>query len=141
LHQFKEYLCINLKYEIIYHKLAALIFLAAFFAQTFSSAFIIVDYYAYTNSYAKDCINKSKPEMHCNGKCQMMKKIAKEEKKSQNNPETNSNNKNEITLFAESFFAKITQTFIIENNSKITPSTTSDKTIDRSFDIFHPPQI
>jgi hypothetical protein len=25
------------------------------------------------------CINKSKPKLHCNGKCQMMKKMAEEE--------------------------------------------------------------
>lgn len=42
--------------------------------------------------------------MHCNGKCQMMKKLKQEEKKDQQNPERKSENKNEIALSSRSFF-------------------------------------
>ena len=41
----------------------------------------MMDYYANTAAYAKNCINKAKPKLHCNGKCQAMKKIQEEEKK------------------------------------------------------------
>ena len=34
--------------------------------------------------YAKNCINKARPKLHCNGKCQMMKKMRKRKKKKQN---------------------------------------------------------
>jgi hypothetical protein len=78
--------------------------------------------------------------MHCNGKCQMMKKLQQEEKKDQENPERKSENKTEIILSTKSFFATVpTQCFIISNSKKLLPSS-DGKSIDRSFDIFHPPQ-
>jgi hypothetical protein len=30
-------------------------------------------------AYKKACVNKAKPMMHCNGKCQMLKKLKKQE--------------------------------------------------------------
>jgi len=45
--------------------------LGVFFAQTFSNAVIVAGYYVNTGAYAKNCENKDKPWMHCNGKYQM----------------------------------------------------------------------
>jgi hypothetical protein len=101
---------------------------------------IVLDYYTHTSQYANTCINKDKPMMHCNGKCQMMKKIQTEEKKDQENPERRGENKNEITLSSRSCFLSIS-TFPIRT-AKI-PKTTSyivGHILDRSLDIFHPPQ-
>ena len=81
----------------------AIVFLVAFALQTFSSAFVVLDYAANTKAYASKCENKARPGMHCNGKCQMMKKLAKEEKKDEQNPERKGENKNE-TLSTKSFF-------------------------------------
>jgi hypothetical protein len=75
------------KNEHLYRRLTAFIFIAAFLAQTFSRSFIIADYYADTAKYARNCVNKAKPKMNCNGKCQMMKKLQEEEKKDQENPD------------------------------------------------------
>ncbi|CAN5524093.1 hypothetical protein BH11BAC3_BH11BAC3_37350 [soil metagenome] len=79
-------------------------FLAAFAIQTFDSAFIVVDYFANTKAYAKNCENKEIPKMHCNGKCQMMKKIKQEQKKDQQNPDRRGENKNEIIISSKSFY-------------------------------------
>ena len=68
----------------------------AFLIQTFSKPFIIADYYANTADYAKNCINKLIPAMHCNGKCQMMKKLQEQEKKDQESSERKSGNKTEV---------------------------------------------
>jgi hypothetical protein len=77
--------------------------------------------------------------MHCNGKCQMMKKILQEEKKDQENTERRENLKYEV-LSSNSFFATIAA-LDIESISLIKiPPTSDDNTIDRCFDIFHPPQ-
>jgi len=75
--------------------ISALVLLLAFSLQCFHKAFIVVDYYQNTNAYAKECINKSRPKMHCNGKCAMMKKLKADEKKDADNPERKSENKNE----------------------------------------------
>jgi hypothetical protein len=123
-----------------YNQLAAFFILAAFFAQTMNGNLIVLDYYTHTDKYAKDCINKDKPAMHCNGKCQMMKKLKAEEKKDQENPERRGENKNEITLSSRSFFPSITTPGYKIINFAITTPYSAGNTIDRSFDIFHPPQ-
>jgi hypothetical protein len=87
--------------------LIAFIFLTAFAMQTFTKAFIVFDYVANTKNYAKNCVNKAKPKMHCNGKCQMMKKIQEEEKKEQQNQERKDEAKNQV-LSTKSFFASLT---------------------------------
>lgn len=100
-----------------------------------------MDYYTNTEAFAKNCENKDKPQLHCDGKCQMMKALNKEDKKDQENPERKAENKNEITLSSRSFFADvpiyIAQLTSIEKIS----SHSNGEIIDRCFDIFHPPQV
>ena len=87
--------------EQIYRRLAVLVMFTAFFGQTFYTSFIVADYYTNTQAFAKNCENIARPELHCNGKCQMIKKIKSEEKKEQQNPERR-DNKNEIVLYITS---------------------------------------
>ncbi|MFL5740722.1 MAG: hypothetical protein ACJ75B_10930 [Flavisolibacter sp.] len=50
--------------------------------QSFSKWVIIAEYQINKGYIAStQCINRNLPKMHCNGKCQMMKKLAEEEKK------------------------------------------------------------
>ncbi len=63
------------------YKLIASILLVAFISQTFNQGLYYFDYLVQKSEYAKHCVNKARPKMHCNGKCQMMKKMAEEEKK------------------------------------------------------------
>ena len=88
-----------LKINITYKQIAAFLFLIAFLAQTYSKGFIIAAYYSNNASYAKNCINKATPKLHCNGKCQMMKKLKQEENKDKQNPDRKSDNKNEVLFF------------------------------------------
>jgi len=76
-------------------KISSLILLLAFSFQCFNKAFIVVDYYSNTAQYAKACINKSRPKLHCNGRCAMMRKLKADEKKDADNPERKQENKNE----------------------------------------------
>ena len=48
--------------------------------QSFAKGIIILDYGLNIQSYIQNCINKTKPQMQCNGKCGMYKKLEKEEK-------------------------------------------------------------
>jgi hypothetical protein len=126
-----------LKSEILYRYLTAVIMLAAFVAQTFSNSFIIADYYANTSKYAAHCENKDKPKMHCNGRCQMMKKLRQEEKKNQ---DKRSENRNEILFSVKLYFvAAFSVRFTASESIETFPSSTG-KSSDRSFDIFHPPK-
>lgn len=59
------------------------------FAQTFSKWFVVLEYNLNKDFIAKNlCINKAKPKLHCNGKCQMMKKLAEEENQNSSNNKT-----------------------------------------------------
>lgn len=59
--------------------------------QTFSKWLVVVEYNINKDFISKNlCINKVKPKMHCNGKCQMMKRLAEEEKQNSSNNTNNS---------------------------------------------------
>jgi hypothetical protein len=118
--------------------ITAIFLFVAFTAQTFNKALIMLDYYTNTASFAKNCINKARPMLHCNGKCQMMKKLQQEEKKEQQYPESRSGSKNQDIYFNPVFAIRLLQ-----------PSTTlqvySDLLIEKVRDnspfIFHPPCV
>ncbi len=120
----------------MFKQIAASLLLLCFMAQTFSRAAIVSSYYVNTAGYAKNCINKAKPKLHCNGRCQMMKKLKQEEKKDAQNPERRSNSKDEV-LSSKSHFASVHSIKII------TPVQYFDHqpsfAIGRTHDIFHPP--
>jgi hypothetical protein len=117
--------------------ITAIFLLGAFDAQTFDKAVMMLDYYANRAVFAKNCENKAIPNLHCNGKCQMMKKIKEEQKRDQQNPERKAEHKDQVSS-SKSFFA----TLQINGpdclkclDSIYFPALP----IDRSFSIFHPP--
>jgi len=126
--------------DIICRYITIMLMFGVFFAQTFSNVIIMADYYINTKVFAQNCENKDKPWMHCNGKCQVRKKIQQEDRKDQENPERKAENKNELVLSSKSFFANAASLAQIAFNTKnITPLSIGNS-IDRHFDIFHPPQ-
>ena len=99
----------------------------------------MMDYYADTAAYSKSCINKDKPKMHCNGKCQMMKKLQQEEKKEQQEPVKKFDNKIEVysnysySYNPEAGYRMITvKAFSSEKNYPVK---------DISYAFFHPPRV
>jgi hypothetical protein len=116
--------------------LVAWMFFLAFVIQAFNKPFILFDYYTNTRAYAKNCINKAKPKLHCNGKCQMMKKLQEEEKKEQQNEERKSSHQFEV-LSSKSFFASLEYPVpaVTKNFTKHPEGNLSDIT----YSFFHPP--
>jgi hypothetical protein len=118
--------------------IAVIPLLIAFAAQSFSGAFIRLGYAINPAAFAKYCVNKAKPRLQCNGKCQVMKKMKEEEKKEQENTERKLDYK--VTLLSsKSFFATVSH---LGTPYKITyPRTTCSATVHRSLTVFHPPQV
>ncbi|SEW38435.1 hypothetical protein [Chitinophaga arvensicola] len=94
--------------------------------QSFSRVFIVVDYYANTSAFAEKCENKARPSMHCNGKCQMMKRLKQEDNRDNKSPDKKSDNRYElITCNDASFKLNIpipvitTKIHFVENNSAV----------------------
>jgi hypothetical protein len=122
----------------MFKQVAAVILLFAFITQTFSGGLVLVNYYTNTAAFIKNCENKAKPKMHCNGRCQMMKKMQQEEKQDQRNAERKSVNKMDV-LSSRSFFASSATALSILSSRAITveqkyPLTTI------SYAFFHPPK-
>ncbi len=119
-------------------QIIAFLFLSAFVLQTFSKAFIMADYFVNTQAYAKNCENKAKPKMHCNGKCQMMKKLKQEEKKDEQNPERKMENKNEYVLSSKSFYP-VLKFNIAEQKTIFSLIMNNGKAIKMSYPLLRPP--
>jgi hypothetical protein len=134
----KTYRLIFAKY-IMYKKIITLMFLLSFAGQTFSRMVIIIDYYVNTGSFAKNCENKAIPLMHCNGKCQMMKKIKEENKKDQEYPLRKLENRNEVISSKSSFCTLHNLTPAPAFNFELI--LISGSVVDRSYSIFHPPAL
>lgn len=111
--------------------------MAAFAVQTFERAVIVINYYTNTASFAKNCENKAKPMLHCNGRCQMLKKLKQEENKDKQNPERKNDNKEEVLYLSQSQFNwQYHQTIVV----MAYPPYNNSITKDISFDFFQPPQ-
>jgi hypothetical protein len=121
-------------------KLIAVFFILSFFTHQFGKLAIVADYYANTSQYAKNCINKSRPKLHCNGKCQMMKKIQEEEKKEKEDAEKKNENKKDAPIYLDQDVVKVNLFLDLKGKNKF-QSFNSSKPISRSCQIFHPPKV
>lgn len=107
-------------------------------AQSFGKCFVVVEYNLNKDFIAKKlCVNKAKPKLHCNGKCQMMKKLAEEENRNATN-----NNSSKLKLQELAFSDKM-NTPTPPAVPYITLSYNQDKPILKhaspASSIFHPP--
>ena len=130
----------HLTKKFTYYHLAILTLSAAFMLQTFSQGFIIADYYVHTAAYAKVCINKSRPALHCNGKCQMMKKMQEAEKKEQENAERFGNLKLDV-LSTRSYYPSIIPPAGALILAVKNPNEPSFRHTDQADDFFQPPRL
>ena len=118
-------------------QLTATILLLAFVAQTFSAPFIRLDYYFNKADYAKNCVNKKRPKMHCNGQCQVMKKILEEEKQQQQADERKMGSKVSV-LSSKSYFATTAEIFL-QTIPIIYFIADDNNEVHISQSVFHPP--
>ena len=120
----------------MWKQLTAALLLLAFTTSSFCKTAIVVGYYTNTAAFAKNCINKARPKMHCNGKCQMMKKLAQEEKKDQGNTERKPENKNEVISLNSFFNTTFLQTALTRH---AVGCIVIQKPVDRTYSLLRPP--
>lgn len=118
-------------------QIIAFVFLLAFAMQTFSRAIVVFDYTLNTKAYARNCENKARPKLHCNGKCQMMKKLKGEERKDQQNPDRKAENKNEVVSLLPPISQDIAYVHLPEK--QIYAAVQGEKERKISHTVFHPP--
>lgn len=121
----------------LFRLLTTVVLLTAFLVQTFSRTAVVLDYYSNTSAFARNCINKARPLLHCNGQCQLMKKLKAIESKESTIPAYKAQLASDI-MFSRSLFDIPDQTgFAIaceHHQQKV-----DAKPVDRSYDLFHPP--
>lgn len=62
-------------------RICAYILLIALTLQSLYRSIMTVEYQIHLSEYIAACINKDKPQLHCDGQCVLMQKIAEKEKK------------------------------------------------------------
>ena len=124
---------------VFFRQAAALLILLVFSAQTFSRYVIVADYYLNTEAYARDCVNKDKPWMHCNGHCQMCKRMAEQDRSDKQNPQHKSATEDGGPISSKSSFTDISSLMFIEGTALRRPDNTSARAITMPRSYFHPP--
>jgi hypothetical protein len=105
--------------------------------QTFSRSIAMADYMVNLEAYKKACVNKAKPMLHCNGKCQMLKKMKKQEGENGTNAPAPKFNQLEVVLSSRSFYPSID---VITTNRISSFYTYADDFLSNYLSaIFHPP--
>jgi hypothetical protein len=134
------YLCLSklVSLRILKYSVVILLF-SSLIAHTFSRSLVLADYLVNMESYKKTCVNKAKPMMHCNGKCQMLKKIKKQEGESNTNAPAPKFNQQELILSSKSFYPTI-EMFRTQEN-KFFYAFNSSFNSNYISSIFHPPGV
>lgn len=126
-----------LAYSVLYRKTAVSVLLIAFILQSFSQVLIMGDYFINMQNYVAQCINKDKPEMHCNGQCRMAEKMQKENNNDKNNPQTNI--EISVVYFVADFSSPAISAPVSFSTEKKFPVFQESATFQQPQDIFRPP--
>jgi len=94
-------------FSVLLHRLVAFGLLLIFLAYTFSKYVIVADYYSNRQAYMQQCENKNKPWMHCNGKCQLAKKLQQQDASDKQSADQKSGSGKNPTLSSKSWFTSI----------------------------------
>ena len=90
--------------------------------------------------------NKEKPELQCNGKCQLMKEMAKAAEEESANDKSNSadkkeNHKNIEILFYTEIKSLVSNQTRVQNQNTVIDNYSNLYSYKTSFSIFHPPAV
>ena len=112
--------------------------IAIIISSTLTRLFYFAGYELNKDFIAKElCINRDKPQLNCNGKCFLTKKIAEAEKKQESNERKTQKDLSQQTMLISSF--KVA--FFNHSIKKSFPIYRKDYSITFYTAIFHPPQI
>lgn len=120
------------------HFLVIALFLALL-AQQFSRPIVLADYLVNLDRYKKDCVNKARPLLHCNGRCQMKKKLETQDGQQERRSSSTQLIELDYVLSSKSFFPEVEGL----DDSTLASFPSGNTSISDSFvgDIFHPPTL
>ena len=118
-------------------KIIAFLLLFVFVASSLNRPIVLLEYKLNQSTFAKNCENKNRPALRCMGKCVVMKKLAEEEKKDQQNPERRMELKNELIFLSS--FSDLFSSLTFPQNTLYNIFSPAAKPLDIPSSIFHPP--
>lgn len=128
-----------MRIEGLFRNVTVFLLLAVFTVLTFSQSFITLNYYIQQDYIASNlCINKAIPQMHCKGKCQLIKKLQQERKNEQDNP------LRKTDIKKQSYFSSLVSNdaaYSKKNFKKTYPSLLVKKTKERAGSLLRPPDL
>jgi hypothetical protein len=125
---------------MLIRRAAAFLLLLVFFAQAFSRYFLVADYYVNTAAYIENCVNKDRPWMHCNGRCQLCKKLHQQAgAEDKQTPERKSGNNGDETLYSIASFSDFNALHFVALINQQYPQFSAGKPVGMPRDLFHPP--
>lgn len=119
-------------------KLVAILLLCSVLIQISGKLLIWVNFEIHQDYIAKNlCVNRDKPYLHCDGKCQLVKRLNEDNKK-ENSPANTLKNQTEQVLFCEYFCHQLVPVvFQVEGLGQ----TYFEKPYDTTrYSVFHPPR-
>ena len=126
-----------LKTLITYQKIGIPLLLMALLLQVFNKTLLVGDYYLHTDRYAKNCENKLKTWLHCDGKCQLSKLIKKQQEDEKKQQEKRNDRGSEYYCFDSYSFD---HSFIpMDESERLFSALPEVKTIEQPRSIFKPP--
>eukprot|EP01133_Synstelium_polycarpum_P002794 gene2794-3216_t len=119
------------------NRLVALTLLVALISSNLSRFFIYAGFQANQKFIATSlCENKSRPWMHCNGRCYLMKKLKQAEEKEKKQERSEQKNRFQEVLPSSAPLLSAAQPTVLLSYPPYSP----ENPVNRSFSIFHPPQ-
>jgi hypothetical protein len=125
---------------MLFRRMAAFLLLLVFFAQAASRYFVVADYYVNTSAYVANCINKDRPWMHCNGRCQLCKKLRQQAgAEDKQTPERKSGNNGDETLYSIASLSDFNALHFVALINLQYLELSAGKPIGMPRHLFHPP--
>ncbi|WP_202913638.1 hypothetical protein [Pararcticibacter amylolyticus] len=125
----------------MWYRLVAILLLITVISSNFSRFYVYAGFELNKAYIAKElCENRSRPAMHCNGKCYLMKKLRAAEEKEKEQESKGNSNRLEISFFQEPFNLSFNQPAIAGGNSSHVPFYSYLYTSQHIDSVFRPPK-
>jgi hypothetical protein len=125
---------------MLFRRAAAFLLLLVFFAQAFNRYILVAGYYVNTSAYIANCVNKDRPWMHCNGRCQFCKKLRQQDNaEDKQTPERKSGNNWDESLYSSQSFTDFSALCFVVPTTRRFPEMSAAKPVRMPRHLFHPP--
>ena len=108
------------------------------FTQSMSKGIILLSYYTNKAAYEKYCVNKARPKMHCNGQCQLAKKLKAQDEQDKKDPLKNGSY-SEIIMICQAPSFHIEPILYFSSENSFPQPRNSGSPVDWAETCFHPP--